>query len=96
MVTQTVDVATGTLSSTGVFVAADGDRLNSAFAGHAVLSFVDPSDATVTFEGTQEFAPGTGRFAEASGAATLAGSERINLLTGAGVGEFTLEGTLTY
>ena len=96
VVTQTVDVATGTLSSSGVFVAANGDQLTSAFAGHAVLSFVDPTDATVTFEGTEEFTPGSGRFADVSGAAALAGSARVNLLTGAGVGEFTLEGTLTY
>jgi hypothetical protein len=94
--TQTVDVMTGALSSSGVFVAANGDQLSSDFTGVAALSFVDPTDATVTFEGTEEFSPGTGRFADATGTARLAGSARVNLITGAGTGEFTLEGELTY
>ncbi|HEX6107726.1 MAG TPA: hypothetical protein VFZ26_19225 [Gemmatimonadales bacterium] len=96
VVTQTVDVATGTLSSTGVYTAANGDELSASFTGTAVLSFTDPADATVTFEGTQVFSAGTGRFADASGTAHLAGSARINLITGSGTGEFTLHGTLTY
>jgi hypothetical protein len=96
LVTQTVNVATGALSSSGVFVAANGDQLNSDFTGTAVLSFTDPTDATVTFTGTEEFSPGTGRFADASGTADLAGSARVNLITGAGRGEFTLKGTLAY
>jgi hypothetical protein len=96
VVIQTVNVATGALSSSGVFVAADGDQLSSDFTGTAVLNFTDPTDATVTFDGTEEFSPGTGRFADATGMADLAGSARVNLITGAGAGEFTLEGTLTY
>jgi hypothetical protein len=96
VVTQTVDVATGSLSSSGVFVAANEDQLSSNFTGHATLSFVDPTDATVTFEGTEEFLPGTGRFADASGMARLVGSAKANLIVGSGTGEFTLEGTLTY
>jgi hypothetical protein len=94
--TNTVDVATGAFSNTGVYVAANGDRLNSSFTGSAVLSFTDPTDATVTFQGTQELSAGTGRFADAHGTADLAGTARINLITGAGTGEFTLQGTLTY
>ncbi len=96
VVTQTVDVTTGDLSSSGVFVAANGDQLSGDFIGLAVLSFVDPTDATVTFHGTEEFSPGTGRFANATGTAQLAGSASVNLITGAGTGEFTLEGSLTY
>jgi hypothetical protein len=96
VVTQTVDVATGALSSTGVFVAANGDELASSFTGSAILSFTDPTDATVTFEGTQQFSAGTGRFDDARGTAELAGTAHINLITGAGTGEFTLEGTLAY
>jgi hypothetical protein len=96
VVTQTVDVATGALASTGVYVAANGDRLSSSFTGSAVLSFTDPTDASVTFQGTQAFSAGTGRFADAHGTADLAGTARINLITGAGAGEFTLQGTLTY
>jgi hypothetical protein len=89
-------VATGALSSTGVFVAANGDQLTSSFTGTAVLSFTDPADATVTFEGVQEFSSGTGRFEDADGRADLTGTASVNLITGAGTGEFTLEGFLTY
>jgi hypothetical protein len=93
---QTVDVATGALRSSGVFVAANGDELSSDFIGTGVLRFSDPTDATVTFTGSEEFSPGTGRFAEANGTAGLAGSASVNLITGAATGEFTLEGSLTY
>ena len=96
VVTQTVDVATGALSSTGTFVAANGDELGVSFDGTAVLDFTDPTDATVTFQGTQEFSGGTGRFADASGTAELNGTAGVNLLTGAGTGEFTFEGVLAY
>jgi hypothetical protein len=96
VVTQTIDVATGALSSSGVFVAANGDQLSSNFTGVAVLSFTDPTDASVTFEGTEKFSPGTGRFAAANGTAELVGSARTNLITGAATGEFTLEGRLAY
>jgi hypothetical protein len=96
VVTQTVDVATGALSSSGVFVAANGDHLSSDFTGVATLSFVDPADATVTFHGTEAFSPGTGRFAAAEGTARLVGSTQVDLITGAGTGEFTLDGTLAY
>jgi hypothetical protein len=96
VVIQTVNVITGDLSSSGVFVAANGDQLHSDFTGHATLSFVDPTDATVTFEGTERFSPGTGRFAAAHGTAELAGTAHTNLITGAATGEFTLQGTLAY
>ena len=96
VVMQTVDVATGALSSTGTFVAANGDELAVSFSGTAVLNFTDPTDATVTFQGTQEFSAGTGRFTGAEGVAELAGTASINLITGAGTGEFTFDGVLTY
>jgi hypothetical protein len=94
--TQTVDVTTGAISSTGVYVAANGDRLNVDFVGTAVLSFTDPTDATVNFLGTQTLSPGTGRFADGHGTADLTGTAHINLITGSGAGEFSVEGTLTY
>lgn len=94
--TQTVDVTTGAISSTGVYVAANGDQLNGDFVGTAALSFTDPTDATVTFLGTQTLSPGTGRFTEGHGTADLAGTAHINLITGSGTGEFALQGTLTY
>jgi hypothetical protein len=96
IVTQTVDVTTGALRNSGVWVAANGDQLNSDFSGVAVLSFTDPTDATVKFRGIQQFSPGTGRFAEGTGTALLVGQAGIDLTTGAGTGQFTLEGTLTY
>ena len=94
--TQTVDVTTGAISSTGVYVAANGDQLNVDFVGTAVLSFTDPTDATVTFLGTQTLSPGTGRFVDGHGTAGLAGTAHVNLITGAGTGEFSVEGNLTY
>ena len=63
--TQTVDVMTGALSGTGVYVAANGDELAFTFTGTAELSFTDPTDATVTFEAVQALSGGTGRFAAA-------------------------------
>lgn len=96
VVTQTVDVTSGALSNSGDYVAANGDRLGSSFAGTATLSFTDPTDATVSFQGTQLFQAGAGRFADAEGAADLSGTEHLNLITGAGTGEFTLQGSLTY
>jgi hypothetical protein len=96
VVTQTVDVTTGALSSTGVYMAANGDQLNVDFVGTAVLSFTDPTDATVTFQGTEALSPGTGRFADGHGTADLAGTAHTNLITGSATGEFTLEGMLTY
>ena len=96
VVTQTVNTVTGALSNTGVYVAANGDQLSSNFSGEAVLSFTDPTDATVTYSGTQEFSAGTGRFADAEGSADLVGSVHVNLITGDGTGEFTLDGELSY
>jgi hypothetical protein len=96
VVIQTVDVTTGALSSTGVYVAANGDQLNADFVGTAILSFTDPTDATVTFLGTQTLSPGTGRFVDGHGTADLIGTAHINLITGSGTGEFSLEGKLTY
>jgi hypothetical protein len=96
VVTQTVNTVTGALSNGGVYVAANGDQLSSNFSGEAVLSFTDPTDASVTFSGTQEFSAGTGRFTDAEGEADLVGSAHINLITGDGTGEFALDGALTY
>jgi hypothetical protein len=94
--TQTVDVTTGALSGTGVYVAANGDELAFTFTGTAELSFTDPTDATVTFEAVQDLSGGTGRFAAADGAAQVAGTTRLNLITGSGTGELTLDGALAY
>jgi len=94
--TQTVDVATGAISGTGVYVVANGDEIAFTFSGAAELSFTDPTDATVTFETVQVLSAGTGRFAAADGTAEVAGTTRLNLITGSGTGEVTLDGTLAY
>jgi hypothetical protein len=94
--TQTVDVMTGALSGTGVYVAANGDELAFTFTGTAALSFTDPTDATVTFEAVQDLSGGTGRFSLADGTAEVAGTTRLNLITGSGTGQLTLDGALVY
>jgi hypothetical protein len=96
VLTQTVDVTTGALSGTGVYVAASGDELAFTFTGTAELSFTDPTDATVTFEAVQDLTGGTGRFATADGTAEVVGTTRLNLITGSGTGELTLDGALGY
>jgi hypothetical protein len=96
VVIQTLDVATGDITNAGDFVAANGDKLSSNFAGTATLSFTDPANATVRVHGTQSISPGTGRFVQATGTANLVGSAHINLITGSATGEFTLDGTLAY
>jgi hypothetical protein len=96
VVTQTVNVFTGALSNSGVYVAANGDELNSSFTGTAQITFTGPTSAAVSFAGTQEFSAGTGRFADANGTAHLVGAAQLDPTTGAAHGEFTLEGTLTY
>ena len=59
---------------------------------NAELSFTDPTDATVTFEAVQALSAGTGRFAAADGTAEVAGTTRLNLITGSGTGELTSTG----
>ena len=46
----------------------------------------------MTFEAVQDLTGGTGRFAAADGTAELAGTTRLNLITGSGSGELTLDG----
>jgi len=96
VLTQTVDVATGAFSGTGTYVAANGDELAFTFTGTAELSFTDPTDATVTFEAVQDLSGGSGRFSAADGTAQVAGTTRLNLITGSGTGELTLDGALAY
>ena len=96
VVTQTVNVFTGALSNQGVYVAANGDELNSSFVGTAQITITGPTTATVSFAGTQAFSAGTGRFAEANGTAQLSGTAELNPATGAARGTFSLDGTLTY
>lgn len=81
------------LSNTGTYVAANGDRVNSSFTGTGVTNL---ADFTAVFEGTETFLPGTGRFADASGTAEVQGTAALNPATGTGTAHFTLEGSITY
>jgi hypothetical protein len=90
-----VDVTTGALSGTGVYVAANGDEIAFTFTGTAELTFTDPTDATVTFEVVQDLSGGTGRFAAVDGTAEVTvrhdstssrgGLGRVDARRGAGV-----------
>jgi hypothetical protein len=44
----------------------------------------------------QDLSGGSGRFAAADGTAEVAGTTRLNLITGSGTGELTLDGALAY
>jgi hypothetical protein len=82
------------INNTGAYVAANGDRVNSSFTGTGVTNLADFS---AVFEGTESFLPGgTGRFADASGAAHIEGTAVLDPATGTGTAQFTLEGTITY
>jgi hypothetical protein len=83
----------GIVNNTGAYVAANGDRINSSFAGTGLTNLADFS---ATFEGTETFSGGTGRFADASGSAHIAGAAVNDVATGTGTAHFTLEGTITY
>ena len=83
----------GIVINTGAFVAANGDRVNSTFSGTGVTNL---SDLTASFEGTETFVGGTGRFAGASGTAHVEGTAVLDPATGTGKGQFTIEGTITY
>ncbi len=81
------------VNNTGAYVAANGDRVSSSFSGTGVTNL---ADFTATFEGTETFLPGTGRFAGASGSAHIEGTAVLDPATGTGTAHFTLEGTITY
>jgi hypothetical protein len=69
--------------------AANGDRLLMSFLGTGQL---DPITGEVSFVGTETFQGGTGRFANASGSATVQG--QASLATNRG--SFTSAGRIAY
>lgn len=83
----------GVVTNTGAYVAANGDRVNSSFSGTGVTNL---SDFTATFEGTERFRGGTGRFADATGTAYIKGTAALDPVAGTGTAHFTIEGTITY
>lgn len=83
----------GTLAidNTGVCTAANGDELWTSFSGTGVPT----SPVDIVFSGIETYDGGTGRFAEATGAASLSGSAQFTSPSG-GVGSFTLRGRIDY
>jgi len=77
-------------TNTAVYTSADGDELNTTNIGVAI-----PNADGLSLSGTETAVGGTGRFANATGSATLLGAVRF---TGPSttVGSYTLEGRLTY
>lgn len=71
------------------YVAANGDKLRSMFAGNGT---VYPATGRAVFFGTETFIGGTGRFATATGTSQTAGE--ASLATGRGF--LTLSGTVSY
>jgi hypothetical protein len=76
--------------NTAVYTAANGDKLFSTFLGSGV-----PTSTGVSFSGTETYDGGTGRFADATGSATLVGSAEFTSPS-AGVGQYSVEGTISY
>jgi hypothetical protein len=83
----------GVVTNTGAYVAANGDRVNSSFTGTGVTNL---TDFTATFVGTEHFLGGTGRFADASGEAHIAGTAVLDPAAGTGTAHFTIDGTIRY
>lgn len=80
---------TNTLTASTVYTAANGDLLNADFVG---AGGVDPVALEVTFSGTETYTGGTGRFAGATGSASLSGI--VSLLSN--TGNYSTTGSLSY
>ena len=83
--TPTADPAVFNANATATYTAANGDQLYAVFTGQ-LNGVTGVITATVTYTG------GTGRFAGASGTATLSGQ----LLPGGGSIEVAVNGTIDY
>ncbi len=77
------------ITNTTVYRAANGDQLKMSFLGTGQL---DPTTGEVTFIGTEKFEGGTGRFANATGSATVQGGASIFT----NLGSFTTRGRIAY
>jgi hypothetical protein len=83
-----INVVAGTQVITGTYTAANGDILYAN--GTGTNQMVAPG--VVAFQATVTFAGGTGRFADATGSATLSGS--ANFATGRS--QFSTSGSIVY
>ena len=89
---QTIEVgATGiTYRNTATYTAANGDELRTTNVGVAT-----PNADGLTLQGSETAVGGTGRFAGATGTATLAGSVRFTSQTTT-IGGYSLDGRLSF
>lgn len=78
-----------TIANTTTYEAANGDVLNQAFSGSALI---DTMTGEVQYMGTETFQGGTGRFVDASGTSQLTGTASIFT----NVGFYTTTGTISY
>jgi hypothetical protein len=90
--TQVIDVTTGLFSNETTYTAANGDELYTTFAG---VSTSPPGSLDVTFDGTETFVGGTGRFGPATGTTVAEGSATL-APDQSGVGEYSMEGWITF
>jgi hypothetical protein len=90
--TQVIDVTTGLFSNETIYIAANGDELHTTFAG---VTTSPPGSLDITFDGTETFVGGTGRFASATGTTTAQGSATL-AADQSGVGKYRMEGWITF
>jgi hypothetical protein len=91
---QVVDFAAGTIHiEHGEYVSADGDRL---FFSHDGSLGVPDALGNQTFTGTHIFGGGTGRFLDASGAASFSGGASMPNEMGQGTGYLEFTGSIAY
>ncbi len=85
--------ANGTLQivNTATYTAANGDELFATFVGVGVFE----SPVLLSFSGVETYTGGTGRFADATGSATLTGGAEFTSAS-AGVGHYSAQGTISY
>lgn len=86
---EVINLATGTVTNTGTWTAANGDQLMSQFNGTGVTDGID-----ATFSGIITFISGTGRFQGVSGSLDMEGNS--NASTNPATGEYRMTGNITY
>src|SRR5690606_37903394 len=89
---QVIDLETGAFTNTTTYTAANRDELYTSFAGQTTST----SAAGLTFTGTETFTGGTGRFRGASGTTEATGAATQFNEFGAGTGEYSMRGFITY
>lgn len=87
--TEVVNFVTGVVTNTATWTAANGDQIMSEFAGNGTSDGVD-----ATFGGVITYVSGTGRFEGVSGTVNAEGNSHFDGFTG--VGEYRMNGTITY